>query len=542
MASQAPSEAIPTTIPQLLERAVVLWPQANAIEDGETTLSFSALRSSVEEAARALISLGVQHGDRVAIWAPNCWEWVVAGLATHSVGASIVPLNTRYRGTEAAFILEKSRAKVLFTVEGFLKTSYVSMLRQAAGGATEAQPVATLPNLSAIVVMRGSESPEATLSWGDFTAKSAGAAPVEAEQRAHAVCADDISDILFTSGTTGVPKGVMTTHAQNIRVFSSWSEIVGLRAGDRYLIVNPFFHAFGYKAGWLACLIRGATILPEPVFEVETICRRIEADRVTVLPGPPAIFQSMLTSPSRDTRDLSSLRLVVTGAASIPVVLIERMMNDLKIETVLTAYGLTESCGVATMCRQGDSAEIIATTSGRAIDGVEVRIVDAQGEEVARGETGEIVVRGYNVMRGYFEEDERTAEAVTPDGWLLTGDIGVMDAQGNIRITDRMKDMFIVGGFNAYPAEIEGLLARHSAIAASAVIGAPDPRLGEVGVAFVVLQAGAQATQDELIAWSRENMANYKVPRRFIFVDELPRNASGKVLKFELRDLLHKGA
>lgn len=542
MATQSQSEAIPSTIPQLLQRAVALWPSANAIEDGGTKLTFTALQEAVQVAARALISLGVQHGDRVAIWAPNCWEWVVAGLATHSVGASIVPLNTRYRGTEAAFILEKSGAKVVFTVEGFLNTSYVSMLRQAAGGPVDGRPVDTLPNLAAVVVLRGDAAPELTLSWSEFCDKAAGAAAVEAEQRADSVSADDISDILFTSGTTGVPKGVMTTHEQNIRVFSSWSEIVGLRAGDRYLIVNPFFHAFGYKAGWLACIVRGATILPEPVFEVETICRRIEEDRVTVLPGPPAIFQSMLTSPSRATRDLSSLRLVVTGAAAIPVVLIERMFHELKLETVLTAYGLTESCGVATMCRQGDTPEIIATTSGRAIDGVEVRIVDAQGQEVPRGETGEIVVRGYNVMKGYFEEPERTAEAVTNDGWLLTGDIGVMDAQGNIRITDRMKDMFIVGGFNAYPAEIEGLLARHPAIAASAVIGAPDERLGEVGVAFVVLRPGAEASQEELIAWSRENMANYKVPRRFIFVDELPRNASGKVLKFELRDLLKKEA
>lgn len=536
MTSQASDETIPSTIPQLLDRAVALWPEVPAIEDGAMRLTYSALQDAVALAARSLLALGVKHGDRVAIWAPNCWEWVVAGLAVHHVGAAIVPLNTRYRGNEAAFILEKSRATVLFTVEGFLNTSYVSLLRQSAGDAEGDSPIATLPHLRAIVVMRGDASPSQTYSWDEFVALNTQVDAADARARAQAVQPDDNSDILFTSGTTGVPKGVMATHAQNIGVFTSWSEIVGLRAEDRYLIVNPFFHSFGYKAGWLACLIRGATILPEPIFDVETICRRIEEDRVTVLPGAPAVFQSMLASPSRKTRDLSSLRLVVTGAAAIPVVMIERMFSELKLETVLTAYGLTESCGVATMCRQGDSPEIIATTSGRAIDGVEVRVVDAEGHEVPRGETGEIVIRGYNVMRGYFEEPERTAEAITSDGWLLTGDVGVMDEQGNIRITDRMKDMFIVGGFNAYPAEIEGLLARHPAIATSAVIGAPDERLGEVGVAFVILREGATATQEELIAWSRENMANYKVPRRFHFVDDLPRNASGKVLKFELRE------
>ena len=542
MAAQTPVEDIPSTIPQALQRAVDRWPHRNAIEDGAQQLDFTALSQHVLDASRALIASGVQHGDRVGIWAPNCWQWVVAGLAVHSVGAAIVPLNTRYRGAEAAFILEKSGATALFTVEGFLNTSYVSLLRQAAGGPSGDRPVETLPKLATLIVMRGDARPEGTLSWDEFIARGSHVAAEEAAQRASAVSGDDISDILFTSGTTGVPKGVMTTHAQNIRVYTAWSATVGLRDDDRYLVVNPFFHAFGYKAGWLASLLRGATVLPEPVFDVETICRRIEEDRVTVLPGPPAIFQSMLTSPSRATRDLSSLRLAVTGAASIPVVLIERMFNELKLETVLTAYGLTECCGTATMCRQGDSPETIATTSGRAIEGVELRVVDSEGLEVPRGAVGEIVVRGYNVMKGYFEEEERTREAITDDGWLLTGDIGVIDEEGNIRITDRLKDMFIVGGFNAYPAEIEGLLARHPDIEASAVIGAPDERLGEVGVAFVVLRAGASLSAEDLTAWSRENMANYKVPRRFHFVEELPRNASGKVLKFELRDRLKNEA
>jgi acyl-CoA synthetase (AMP-forming)/AMP-acid ligase II len=326
----------------------------------------------------------------------------------------------------------------------------------------------------------------------------------------------------------------MVTHAQTLRVFSVWSTIVGLREGDRYLVVNPFFHTFGYKAGILACLMRGATIVPEPVFDVDAVLRRIGEERISVLPGPPTLYQSILDHPEREKHDISTLRLAVTGAAVVPVVLIERMRDELTLERVLTAYGLTEATGTATMCHEDDDAETIATTSGRAIPETEVRIVDA-GAEVARGEPGEVVVRGYNVMLGYFEEPAATEETIDPDGWLHTGDIGVMDERGNVRITDRIKDMFVVGGFNAYPAEIEQVIARHPAVSEVAVVGVPDERLGEVGCAFVVPRPGATVDEAELVAWCREKMANFKVPRTVITVDVLPRNASGKVLKFELR-------
>lgn len=537
MVAQAPGIAQYQTIPQQLQAASVRWAQLSAIEDGDQQLTFSELYQKALAAARGLIAAGVEHGDRVGIWAPNCWEWVVAGLATHLVGGVIIPLNTRYRGPEAAYILEKSGARALFTVEGFLQTSYVSMLRDAAGGATAARPVAGLPALENIIVVRSETPPEGTLSWSSFIASGEAVSENTAQERAAAVQGDDLSDILFTSGTTGAPKGVMTTHEQNLNVFTTWSEVVGLREGDRYLIVNPFFHAFGYKAGWLACLIRGATVLPQPVFDVADTCRRIEEQGVTVLPGPPAIYHSILNSPDRARRDFSKLRVAVTGAASIPVTLIERMFSELNLETVLTAYGLTECCGVVTMCRQGDAPELIASTSGRAIPGVELRIVDSDMQEVPAGEPGQIIVRGYNVMKGYFEDEERTAEAIV-GGWLLTGDVGIVDEQGNVQITDRMKDMFITGGFNAYPAEIENALLRHPAIAEAAVIGMPDERMGEVGAAFIVFQHERSATEEELVTWARTQMANYKVPRRFIVMSDLPRNATGKVTKFELREKL----
>jgi acyl-CoA synthetase (AMP-forming)/AMP-acid ligase II len=514
------------TIPDMVARQAESLGDRAAIVDGPTTLTFAGVAERVDEAARALIASGINKGDRVAIWAPNMWEWIVCALAIHSVGAVMVPVNTRYKGIEAAYLLGKSGAKALFTVTEFLDVDYVALLRDAD---------AALPELAQIIVLRGT-APAGTVAYPQFLARASEVSPTAAQERAATVGPDDLADILFTSGTTGKPKGAMCTHAQNLGVFDQWSSIVGLREGDRYLIVLPFFHSFGYKAGWFSALMRGATIFPEPVFDVNVVLRRVQEDAITMLPGPPALYQSILLHPERAQFDISSLRLAVTGAAAIPVELIHRMKDELGFETVITAYGLTESCGVVTMCRLDDDAETIATTSGRAIPGVEVRIVDSDGNSRPANEPGEIVVRGYNVMKGYFDAGEETKKAIDEDGWLHTGDIGTMDERGYIKITDRLKDMFIVGGFNAYPAEIENTLLQMPGIGEVAVIGVPDERLGEVGMAFVVPAPGQSLTGDTIIEWSRENMANFKVPRRVEIVDALPRNATGKVVKFELRE------
>ncbi len=526
------STTLPTTIPQLVHDSAARFGDAPAICDGATTLSFRALEAAAERGARALLALEIAPGDRVAIWAPNVWEWIVAALAAHAVGAAIVPINTRFKGSEAAYVLARAKAKLLFTVSSFLGTDYVAMLRRAD---------VPLPELRKIVVLRG-EAPEGTLAWDGFLAAAAAISPAEAHARARAVTPDSLSDVIFTSGTTGNPKGVVCTHAQTLRAFREWSELIGLRAGDRYLVVNPFFHTFGYKAGWLAALMTGATTYPQPIFDAEAVLERITRDRITVLPGPPTLYQTILAREDLATRDLSSLRLAVTGAAVIPVELIERMRRELGFATVITGYGLTEATGVSTMCRVGDDPETIATTSGRAIPGVEVLIVDDAGTEVTRGAPGEIVVRGYTVTAGYLDDPEETAASIDAQGWLHTGDIGTMDERGYLRITDRKKDMFIVGGFNAYPAEIERVLLTYEGIAQAAVVGAPDERLGEVGVAFVVARPGARVITEELIAWSRERLANYKVPRRVVLVEALPMNATGKVLKFQLRTLAREAA
>jgi len=517
-----PAPATQRTLPSMVAAALDRYGDRPAIEDGDLRLTFAELAEQAQRASRAFLAAGVEHGDRVAIWAPNVAEWVVAAIGLQSVGAVLVPVSTRYKGAEAGYVLRKSGAVMLCTIAGFLDTDYVGMLADQ-----------ELPELERIVLLRG----EATgaESWQSFLASGQGVSEQAVRARAEAVTPDDLLDMLFTSGTTGRPKGVITAHGQNLAVYEAWSGGVGLREGDRYLVVAPFFHSFGYKAGWLASVMRGATILPHLVFDAEAVLERIDRERISVLPGAPTIYQSLLAVPDRARFDLSSLRLAVTGAAAIPVELIHRMRDELGFETVLTAYGLTESCGTVTMCSPDDDAETIATTSGRAIPGVEVRCVDSDGKEVPTGSPGEIVVRGYNVMRGYFDADDQTREAINAEGWLHTGDIGVLDARGNLRITDRLKDMFIIGGFNCYPAEIENLMFAHPSIAQVAVIGIPDERMGEVGMAFVVPAAGRTPVPAALTTWCREQMANYKVPRRIEIVEALPINAAGKVDKVGLR-------
>lgn len=518
------------TTAKLVRAAAEQYGDRPAIVDGATSLTFRALANESEQVAKALIASDIQPGERVSIWAPNMLEWVVAALGTHSVGAVVVPINTRYKGAEAAYLLQKSKAKILFTVSDFLDTNYVALLQESQIG---------LPGLREVVDLRG-QAPRVATAIDAFLQRGQTISDDEARKRRDAVKPEDLCDILFTSGTTGKPKGAMCTHAQNLRAFHDWSDIVGLREGDRYLVVAPFFHSFGYKAGWLAALTVGATIYPQAVFDVRRVLERIERDRITVLPGPPALYQTMLATPGLDRYDLSSLRLAVTGAAAIPVELVHRMRDVLHFETIVTAYGLTEATGIVSICRQGDDPERVASTSGRAFPGVEVRVVTGDQQETAPGEPGEILVRGYGVMKGYFGEPEQTRKAIDRDGWLHTGDIGTMDERGYLRITDRLKDMFIVGGFNAYPAEIESILSAHGAVAQVAVVGMPDPRLGEVGVAFVVRMPEITLTEEELVAWARERMANFKVPRKVVFVEALPVNATGKVLKFELRERLER--
>jgi acyl-CoA synthetase (AMP-forming)/AMP-acid ligase II len=513
------------TIPALLANAADRFGTHPAIVVDDSTITYAELHTAARSFGAALVEAGVEGGDRVAIWAPNSAEWIIALFGLSYAGATLVPVNTRFKGTEAGDILRRSGARVLVTTTDFLGTDYVAMLR---GAGPE------LPELKTIVVASGPPVDD-TVSWADFVASATETARTEVDERTAALTDEKTSDILFTSGTTGMAKGVVQTHRGTLAVARDWASMTGLTADDRYLMINPYFHMFGLKAGILASVSAGATMLPEPVFDVDRVLEQVADERVTVLPGPPTLYQSILDHPAAGGRDLSSLRVAVTGAADIPVELMRRVIDELPFETVMAGYGLTEG-GTATATEPGDDPEIVATTVGRARPGFELRIVDGRGEDLPTGDAGEILVRGVSVMSHYLDDPGATAAVLSPDGWLRTGDIGTRDEDGRLRIVGRSKDLFIVGGFNAYPAEIENALLRHPEIHQAAVIGIPDERLGEVGMAFVVLAPGATTSTTEIITWSGEQMANYKVPRRVEILDELPLNATGKVEKLMLRE------
>jgi len=509
------------TIPGMAARAAEQFGTHPALEEDGVTLSFAELYVEAQRSAKAFLAHGLEKGDRFAVWSPNAREWILAALGGMMAGGVLVPINTRFKGGEAGDIMRRSRARLLFTAKGFLGFDYPAMLEGE-----------DLPDLERTILLRGAEGE----TFAEFVQSGAAQSDDALSERLATIGPDDLSDIIFTSGTTGRPKGAMTAHGQNVAAVTAWCKAVGVDDTDRYLIVNPFFHSFGYKAGWLACIITGACALPHAVFDVDQILKRISDDRISVLPGPPTIFQSLINHPALAEADISNLKKTVTGAASVPVELVKQMKEVLGFESVLTAYGLTESCGFVSLTVASDDFETIATTSGKAMSGVEVKLVDESGNKVEPGAPGEILVRGFNVMRGYLDDPDATAEAIDAEGWLHTGDIGVQNSKGYLAITDRAKDMFITGGFNCYPAEIESALLRHELVVDAAVIGAPDERMGEVGHAFVVIKPGEALAGEDLIGWARGQMANYKVPRFVTIVDELPRNASGKVQKFKLRN------
>lgn len=510
------------TIPRLLARAATQFGARPAVIGPGVSMSYRELHARVLKAAALLASSGVAKGDRVAIWLPNGIEFIEAALAAAFVGASTVPLNTRLKGPEAAYILNKARPKVIVSVGQFLGADYGDIL---AGE--------RLPEFSAKFRVGAGRSDWAP--WSDAVTAASERGLASISEIGASVEPDEIAEIMFTSGTTGFPKGTMLRHSQIVQAYSFWARQLGITSEDRYLVIAPMFHSYGFKAGVLACVATGAATYPLATFDVARALDIIERDRITVMGGPPTIFLSLLAENKSLGKDISSLRSISMGGSVIPTSLV-RTLQDMGVKTVATAYGLTEATALVTMTLPDDAPEIIASTCGRAIPGVEVRCMDANGAPVPMSEAGEIQVRGFDVMAGYFEDAEATRNAMTPDGWLRTGDIGSLDAQGYLKVTDRIKDMFIVGGFNCFPAEIERIMLECPLVAQVAVIGIPDERMGEVGKAFVVPKAPSAFAPEEFLAWCRQNMANYKVPRQVEILDVLPRNAMGKVQKFILRD------
>lgn len=515
------------TIPQMVDHVARRYGTKPfcVAEDGRVT-SFAGFAKRVASVGVQLLDLGIEQGDRVAMLAPNSCEWMIAATAAMSIGAVMVPINTRFKGPEIRYVLEKARVSVVFTVESFLGTHYIDMIIEACGGNGKGRPTADLPHLKAIVALD---------SQGFAPEEHSQADKFRFDTAASKVTADTTADILFTSGTTGRPKGAMHSHGQGLWMTGLWNESNDLTDADRTVLVNPFFHSFGYRSGWVSALTAGMTIYPLATFDPAKMLELIERERITQLSGAPTIFFSLMEHPDFATRDISSLRSGHTGGAKTPPDIIKAGYEKFGFDIFLTSFGQTESTAVISTNRAGDPLDAIISTVGRPIPRLEVRIVDPEGNAVVQGERGELLVRGPNVMQGYFEDPEQTAKTIDADGWLHTGDVAALDEEGRLRILDRLKDIVIVGGFNAYSVEIELMLADHPAIADVAIIGVPDERMGEVTGACVVLKPGQVLDLATLSAWCRDRMANYKVPRHLYLFDDLPRTPLGKVQKFELR-------
>lgn len=509
-----------------------------AIIDGPMKLHYGDMEAAIRPIVKALYALQIKPEEPVAIWAPNSYAWILAAIAVQWCGAILLPLNTRMKGRETQQILADAGCQWVLSVGEFLGQDYPAMLAQAY---SEVSAETSSPSSSSkktdlrCILLPGEHSKAAsTLCWEDFIAQGESVSDALTTELSQAVTAESYSDLLFTSGTTGKPKGVLCRHGATIEAFRNYAIQLDLRIGENYLIVNPFFHAFGYKAGWVTALLAGCTILPESVFDATRILQRIHKEQIHILPGPPTLYTSIISAPDFDKYDISSLRVAVTGSASISPTLISDMRDKLNIELVLTAYGLTECGGLATMCAPSDSAAIVATTSGKPISKTELCICLDGDMTHAANVQGEICLRGYHVMAGYWNDIKATQTAIDRDGWLHTGDLGQLDDAGNLRITGRLKDMYICGGFNCYPAEIEAIIVTHPEISEVAIVGVPDERMGEVGCAFVRGPA-LDFDDSHFINWCRTHMANYKVPRYVQVVQSFPMNASNKILKHELQ-------
>ncbi|ONH55593.1 hypothetical protein CcI49_28745 [Frankia sp. CcI49] len=521
------------TIPAALLRTAERFPDVEATVDATARRTYRQLADDALDAVSAMSALGVRAGDRVAVWGPNTAGWVLAALGAQGAGAALLPLNTRYTGYEVLDILRRAAPRLLLVTP---EVAGRDLLADLAG----AGPLP--PCVEAVVVLGGATRP-GHVSWNDLLAGVPTGGRAVARGRIARVGPDDISDIMFTSGTTGRSRGVVSRHGQSLRAHGYLGMLLGLAPGERYLVIPPFFHSFGYKAGWMACLVHGATMLPVERYDADEVLHAVERERITVLSGPPTLFVDLFAAAARSAFDLSSLRATIPSAAKVPAELIHRLHRDLGFETVLSGYGLTEATALVTSCLPGDAAEDVAGTVGRPVPGVEISLVGPDGGQVPPGEAGELLVRGYVVSPGRWVDASPDAPAALPpvadaDGWLHTGDVAIRDERGYVRIVDRLTDMYVSGGFNVYPAEVELVLSGHSAVVAAAVVGVPDVRLGEVGVAYVVpgTADSTEGLETELVGWLRERVAHYKVPREVRIVPSLPRTAMMKIRKNVLRD------
>jgi fatty-acyl-CoA synthase len=504
--------------------------------------TYAEFKEVVEVCARALMALGIEKGDHVAVWGQNVPEWVTLQFATGKVGAVLVTINPAYKSHELKYVLEQSDAAALFLTEGVGDADFLQILQGAVPGLSDSDgdelSIQELPFLKNVVLM-GAEPPAdlPVMSFGGFLQRGEAVSADRLRSRQDSLDAEDVINMQYTSGTTGFPKGVQLTHANIVKNAFYIGECMKLGPEDRVCIPVPFFHCFGCVLGTLNTVTHEATMVPVESFDAETVLRAVDGERCTALLGVPTMFIAELDHPDFENYDTSSLRTGIMAGSPCPMEVMKKVVDVMGAKEITIAYGQTESSPVITQTRTDDPLELRVSSVGRKLPDVEVRILSVQTDEDCEpGEQGELLTRGYHVMRGYYKMEEKTGEVIDDEGWLHTGDLAVMDEDGYVRITGRAKDMIIRGGENVYPREIEEFLYAHPEISDVQVYGVPDEKYGEKVAAAVQLRQDSELTAEDVKDFCRESIARYKVPEYVDFVEDYPMTASGKIQKYKLRE------
>jgi fatty-acyl-CoA synthase len=533
---------IDLTFPQVLDRVVLEFPDQYAFRYTtlDYTRTYAEFRDDVDTFARSLIALGVKPGDHVAIWATNVPQWFITFWAATKIGAVLVTVNTAYKIYEAEYLLRQSDTHTLVMIDGYKDSNYVEIIRELCPELKTSEPgkplhIKRLPFLRNIITI--DSRVEGCLTWEDALSLAEKVPVEEVYRRAAAVHKDDVCNMQYTSGTTGFPKGVMLTHYNVVNNGKCIGDCMDFSTADRLLIHVPMFHCFGMVLGMTAAMTHGVTMSPIPYFSPRQSLDCINREKITAVHGVPTMFIAMMEHEDFEKTDFSHMRTGIMAGSPCPIKVMQNVVDKMNCREITIVYGQTEASPGCTQSRVDDPLEIRVNTVGRALPGIECKIVDPEtNKELPPNTDGEFVVRGYNVMKGYYKMPEATAAAIDKDGWLHTGDLARVDENGYFKITGRIRDMIIRGGENIYPKEIEDFIYTHPKVSDVQVIGVPDKQYGEEIMACVILKEGVTMTEDELKEFCRENMAKHKTPRYVAFVDEFPMNAAGKILKYKMRE------
>ena len=542
----SPTPLIGATVGALFDRTVEQWPDNPALVVRHQNLrwSYRELQQEADALAAGLIALGLEPGDRLGIWSPNNAEWVVTQFATAKAGIILVNINPAYRLPELEYALNKTGCKVLITASRFKTSDYIGMLHELMPELQQAKPgelaAARVPDLRTVIALGGARGP-CMLDYGEIPSLGANAERDRLHELAEHLQFDDPINIQFTSGTTGAPKAATLTHHNIVNNAYFVGETMELSARDRLCIPVPMYHCFGMVLGTLTAVARGAAmVFPAEGFDPLAVLETLQAERCTALHGVPTMFIAELDHPEFGRFDLASLRTGIIAGAPCPIELMKRLVGEMHLQEITIAYGMTETGPVSFETSVHDPLERRVTTVGRVLPHTEVKIVDEQGRVVPVGTPGELLTRGYCVMPGYWEDAEKTAEAIDPAHWIKSGDIATLDAEGYCNIVGRLKDMLIRGGENIFPREIEEFLYTHPKIEEVQVIGVPDPKYGEEVCAWIKLHAGESLSAEEVRDFCKGQIAHFKIPRYIKFVEEFPMTVTGKIQKYVMREQMAK--